>query len=284
MAAAVCLANGSRMPVLGLGTWQVKGVACKNAVLWALREGCRHIDTAAIYQNEAEVAQAIAESGVPREDVYITTKLSPYDQGYEEAKKALATSLQNLRTSYVDLYLMHWPGKSRIPPTSEENRVKREASWRAMEEAYEAGLCRAIGVSNFTVSHMQELLATCRVPPSVNQVELHPALQQRELVQWCRERGVQIEAYSPLGVGHLLKEAAVLSVAGRRGASPAQVLIRWGLQKGYVVIPRSAREEGVRENWASLSVQLTAEDVREMDGIEEARGTRRFCWDPSGVR
>lgn len=266
----VTLNNGVEMPVLGLGVWQVQtGNECRRAVLWALEAGYRHIDTARIYGNEKDVGAAIRESGLPRAEIFVTTKLWNGDQGYEKALRAFDHSLSALGLEYVDLYLIHWP----VPGT-------REDSWRALQHILEEGRSRAIGVSNYTDRHLAELLSWADVPPAVDQVEFSPYLYQVDLLEYCRGHGIQLEAYSPLTRGRQLKDVKLVNVARRVGRTPAQVLIRWALQHDLVVIPKSVRHARIVENAAVFDFSLSAEDMAVLDALDESH---RFAWDPSAV-
>ena len=265
----VVLNNGVAMPRLGLGVWQARrGEETRRAVLAALESGYRLIDTAAAYGNEHDVGRAVRESGLARADVFVTTKLWNADQGYDSTLRALDRSIEELGLGPVDLYLMHWP----VP------RLRR-ASWRAMEQVLQDGRCRAIGVSNFTVRHLEELLDACATVPAVNQVEFHPFLYQEELLDFCRGQGVQLEAYSPLARARRLRDRGVVEVARRHGKTPAQVLIRWGLQHGLVVIPKSTRRERIAENADVFDFALSPDEMRTLDALDEGLHT---CWDPTG--
>lgn len=266
----VTLNNGVEMPVLGLGVWQVQtGNECRRAVLWALEAGYRHIDTARIYGNEKDVGAAIRDSGLPRAEIFVTTKLWNGDQGYEKALRAFDHSLSALGLEYVDLYLIHWP----VPGT-------REDSWRALQHILEEGRSRAIGVSNYTDRHLAELLSWADVPPAVDQVEFSPYLYQVDLLEYCRGHGIQLEAYSPLTRGRQLKDVKLVNVARRVGHTPAQVLIRWAMQHDLVVIPKSVRHARIVENAAVFDFSLSAEDMAVLDALDESH---RFAWDPSAV-
>ena len=266
----VTLNNGVEIPVLGLGVWQAQtGNECRQAVLWALEAGYRHIDTARIYGNEKDVGAAIRESGLPRNDIFVTTKLWNGDQGYEKALRAFDHSLTTLGLDYIDLYLIHWPA----PGT-------RDDSWRALQHILAEGKARAIGVSNYTHRHLAELLVWADVPPAVDQVEFSPFLYQADLLDYCREHTVQLEAYSPLTRGRRLKDEKLAELARRVGRTPAQVLIRWALQHDLVVIPKSVRRERIVENAAVFDFSLSAEDMAVLDALDESH---RFAWDPSAV-
>jgi diketogulonate reductase-like aldo/keto reductase len=265
------LNNGVDMPVLGLGVYKSRpGRETRDAVHWALEEGYRHIDTARLYRNEADVGAAVKASGLPRGDLFIVTKLWNADQGYDKTRRALEQSLRDLDTDYVDLYLMHWPVAE-----------KRLESWRAMESLLEDGHCRAIGVSNFTVAHVEGLLARADVVPAVNQVEFSPFLYQRELLETCRRHGIQVEAYSPLTHGRRLADARVTAISRDHAKTPAQVLIRWGLQHELVVIPKSVRRERIAENRDVFDFEISADEMTQLDALHE---DLRVSWDPSDVR
>ncbi|GAO04067.1 aldo/keto reductase [Anaeromyxobacter sp. PSR-1] len=262
------LRGGVRMPVLGLGVWQSPpGDETRNAVLAALRLGYRLVDTARAYRNEEDVGAAIRESGVPRDEVFVTTKLWNSDHGYDSTLRACDESLRRLGLDRLDLYLIHWP----VPKL-------RGETWRAMERILADGKARAIGVSNYTVRHLEELLASANEPPSVNQVELHPFLLQRELVDFCKARGIQVEAYGPLVRGHKMENPVLQRVAHRVGRTPAQVLIRWGIEHGLVTIPKSVHEHRIRENADVFGFSLSPADLAALDGLDEGY---RTSWDPT---
>lgn len=262
------LRNGIDIPRFGLGVFRAGGgKPTQDAVRWALEAGYRHVDTARIYRNEEDVGAALAESGVPREEVFVTTKLWNDDQGYDEALRAFDASLEALRLETVDLYLMHWPVAD-----------KRLDSWRAMEKVHRDGRARAIGVSNFMPRHLEELFGAAEIPPAVNQIELHPFGQQREAVRWCREHDVVVEAYSPVTKGQRLDDPKLVAIAERVGRSPAQVLIRWSLQRDFVVIPKSSNKERIAENAAVFDFSLDEATMAELDGLEEGL---HLAWDPS---
>jgi diketogulonate reductase-like aldo/keto reductase len=264
------LNNGVEMPYLGLGVYQSPpGKTTQNAVRFALKTGYRHVDTARIYGNEADVGEAVRDSGVRREEVFVTTKLWNSDQGYESTIRACEASLRRLGLSYMDLYLIHFP----VPET-------RNDSWKAMETLLRNGKCRAVGVSNFMVNHLKELLENADVVPAINQIEFHPFLFQKELLDYCRGQGIQVEAYSPLARSERLSNPRLVTLARKYHKSPAQVLIRWGLQHGLVVIPKSTREDRIRENSQVFDFNLASEDMLVMDGLNE---NLRTNWDPTTV-
>jgi diketogulonate reductase-like aldo/keto reductase len=270
----VRLNQGTEMPVLGLGTFQSRpGPDTRQAVEWALQEGYRSIDTAAMYGNEADVGEALRASGIPRAEVFVTTKLWHTDQGYDSAKKACHQSLKRLGLEYIDLYLIHWPKAD-----SPSDRID---SWRALEELKAEGICRAVGVSNYAVRHLEELAAHSRLVPAVNQVEFHPFVYDPDLIGLCSAKGIQLEAYSPLTRNRRLDDPTVASIAQTHGRSPAQVLIRWGLQHRTVEIPKSIRRERIRENAQVFDFELTAEDMVRLDGLRDRR--RVTQWDPAEI-
>jgi methylglyoxal/glyoxal reductase len=266
----VKLNNNVQMPVLGLGVYQTApGKITQNAVKSALKIGYRHIDTARIYGNEVDVGQAVRGSGIPREDLFVTTKLWNSDQGYDSTLRACEASLKRLGLDYLDLYLMHFP----VPEL-------RGESWRAMVKLQQDGKCRAIGVSNFTIHHLKELLKEHELTPAVNQVEFHPFLYQKELLEYCQSKGIQVEAYSPLARGERFKHPRIASLAKKYSKTPAQVMIRWGLQHGLVVIPKSTGEERIRENSQVFDFAISGEDMRVLDSLDE---DLRLNWDPTNV-
>jgi diketogulonate reductase-like aldo/keto reductase len=236
-------------------------------VLAALRVGYRLVDTARAYRNEEDVGAAIRDSGVPRDEVFVTTKLWNSDHGYDATLRACDESLRRLGLDRLDLYLIHWP----VPKL-------RGETWRAMERILADGKARAIGVSNYTVRHLDELLASANEPPAVNQVELHPFLLQRELVEHCRAKGIQVEAYGPLVRGHKMEHPVLQRVAHRVGRTPAQVLIRWGIEHGLVTIPKSVHEHRIRENADVFGFSLSPADLAALDALDEGY---RTSWDPT---
>ena len=252
------LGPGVHMPVLGLGVWQLaSGRETEQAVEWALAAGYRHIDTAKLYRNERSVGAALARSGLPREQLFVTTKWQPLRRG---PRVELAQSLERLGLEQVDLYLIHWP----LP-----GRAGR--GWREFEELAEAGLARAVGVSNYGVDRLGRLLSGSGRPPAVDQVHMSPLHFPERLLAFCWERGVVVEAYSPLEQGRAVAHPVVVEVARRSGRSPAQVALRWALQHGAVVIPRSARRERIQENAALFDFELGDEEMRALDAIDAGR-------------
>jgi diketogulonate reductase-like aldo/keto reductase len=266
--ASLPLATGARIPQVGLGVYQSpRGAPTRDAVVTALRLGYRHIDTARIYENEADVGEGLRASGVPREQVFVTTKLWNSDQGYDSALRAFDGSLKRLGLDYVDLYLIHWPVAG-----------KRADSWRALEHLLAEKRARAIGVSNYMKPHLEELFSHAKVTPAVNQIELTPFLQRRETVELCHAKGIVVEAYSPLTRGKRLGHPVIVDVARKVGRTPAQVLLRWGIQKGVVVLPKSIHEARIAENAALFDFALDADAMGHLDALEEGLATG---WDPS---
>ncbi|ANF95352.1 aldo/keto reductase [Paenibacillus bovis] len=257
------LNNGVEMPWFGLGVWQVEeGEDATKSVTAAIKAGYISIDTAAAYKNEESVGKAIRESGVAREDLFITSKLWNGDQGYESALAAFDSTMEKLGLDVLDLYLIHWPVKG-----------KYKDSWRAMENLYKEGRIRAIGVSNFQPHHLDDLLADAEVVPAVNQIEFHPLLTQNELLDYCAQKGIQVEAWSPLAQGKLFDNEVVTTIAEKYGKSPAQVLLRWVLDKGVVVLTRSVKEERIVDNANIFDFQLTADEVDQLNALNKNERT-----------
>ncbi len=264
------LNNQVVIPTVGLGVWQAaRGSQTQNAVRAAVKAGYRHIDTARIYGNERDVGEGLRSSGVPRSELFVTTKLWNDDQGYDAALEAFDASLQRLGLEYIDLYLIHWP----VP-------TLRLESWRALERLLDDKRVRAIGVSNFMPHHLDELMKHARVKPAVNQIELHPFLQQRDAVAATRRHGIAVEAYSPLVRGQRLSDPRIVQVAKRLGRTPAQVLLRWGLDQDFIVLPKSVTESRIIENAQVFDFALDAEATAALDGLEEGRTTG---WDPRSM-
>ena len=262
------LSSGARIPQVGLGVWQTpSGTITRQAIAAALDAGYRHIDTARIYANEADVGAAVRASAVAREAVFVTTKLWNADQGYDRALRAFDASLERLGLDYVDLYLIHWPVAG-----------KRLESWRALERIHADGRARSIGVSNFLVPHVEELVGKATRVPAVNQIEVTPFLQRRETRALCAKHGIVVEAYSPLTHGMRLDHPVVQDVARRVGRSVAQVLLRWGLQHGLVVLPKSTKPARIVENGALFDFALDDRAMNELDALEEGLVTG---WDPA---
>lgn len=269
---SITLNNGVSMPQVGLGVWQAKdGQEVEKAVAVALACGYRLIDTAAVYGNEGGVGRAITNSPVPRSEIFLTTKVWNADHGYDQTIAAFEKSLQRLATDYVDLYLIHWP----VPA-----KDKYIETWRALEKLYSKGKVRAIGVSNFTIEHLERLMNETTVAPTINQIELHPHLSQKELRHFCRQHKIAVESYSPLGgSGGTLLDLPLLHEIGRRySKSPAQVIIRWHIQNGLIVIPKSTTPERIRQNIDVFDFDLQPDD---MDAINHLNANKRVGSDPT---
>lgn len=264
------LSNGVKIPVIGFGTWQVEdGRQAVDAVKEALAAGYRHIDTAQGYGNEESVGRAVKESGVKREDIFLTSKLVNDVRGYEQTKAAMDESLDKLNTSYMDLFLLHWP----VPVSFKQNWQEMNAeSWRAMEEYQQAGKIRALGVSNFHGRHVDELLKTAKLRPVVNQIRLCPGDTQDEVVAYSRGKGMLLEAYSPLGVGAVLKVPQMQELSEKYGKSVAQVAIRWSLQNGFLPLPKSITPARIRENADVFDFDLSPEDMRKISALKDVAG------------
>ncbi|XP_035761868.1 9,11-endoperoxide prostaglandin H2 reductase isoform X2 [Neolamprologus brichardi] len=246
--------------------------------MYALTEcGICHIDTAKRYGCEAELGKAVRESGLPRSDLWLTNKLWPSDYGYTAAKKACLDSCLEMGVKYFDLYLMHWP-ESKTPGGS--NREMRAETWRALEELYKEGVCRAIGVSNFLVHHLEQLKEDCTVIPHVNQVEYHPFQQPNHLIQYCRQEGIVFEGYSPLAKGQVFNNPTVLQIAEKHRRTPAQICIRWSIQNGVVTIPKSTKKKRIQENCEVFGFQLEDEDMAALGSLHDGR---HVTWDPTNV-
>ncbi|MCM3005565.1 aldo/keto reductase [Priestia koreensis] len=262
------LHNGVHMPWFGLGVYKVEeGQTAVDSVRLAIQHGYRSIDTASFYKNEESVGKGIRESGIPREELFITTKVWNTEQGYDETLAAFDQSLTKLGLDYIDLYLIHWPVKETFKET-----------WRALEKLYKDEKVRAIGVSNFNINHLERLLEDATVKPMVNQVEYHPLLSQEELHQYCKENGIQLEAWSPLMRGQLLENPVLLDIANKYSKSTAQIVLRWDLQNGVVTIPKSTKEQRIVENASIFDFQLTDDEMKRISNLNE---NKRSGTDPA---
>lgn len=262
------LNNGLKMPWLGFGVYQITdGNEVEDAVKYALEAGYRSIDTASVYGNEVGVGKAIQESNVAREDIFLTTKVWNTDQRNRRTLDAFEESLERLQTHYVDLYLVHWPVAGFYKDT-----------WKEMEKIYESGRAKAIGVSNFLVHHLGDILSDCKVVPAVNQIEFHPYLVQPELLQFCKTHQIQVEAWSPLMQGHITAVKVINDIAKKYNKTAAQVVLRWNLQHGVVTIPKSVNPDRIRENNQLFDFELSGEDIAALDALDKGK---RFGPDPA---
>lgn len=261
------LNNNVDMPWLGLGVFKMKdGDEAENAIRAALDYGYRSIDTAAIYRNEVSVGRAIRDSRIPRDELFITTKVWNANQGFLSTLKAFDESRNKLQLDVIDLYLIHWPVKGKYTET-----------WKALEKLYTDGSVRAIGLSNFLVHHIQDILEICEIPPMVDQVEFHPQLRQPELHRFCVDHQIQLEAWAPLGQSRSLQNPAVIEIAGKHAKTPAQILIRWDLQLEVVTIPKSSKPERILENSQVFDFSLDSSDMERISRLDE---NLRFSDDP----
>jgi diketogulonate reductase-like aldo/keto reductase len=263
----ITLDDGNSMPLFGLGVWQAQsGQETYDAVLYALNAGYRHIDTAEMYANEKDVGRAVNDSGINRADIFVTTKLWDSGLGYDHALKAFDDSLKKMKLEYVDLYLIHWPEKG-----------SQLAIWRALEKIQKEGRSRSIGVSNFAPKHLKELLIKDSQRPVVNQVELSPYLQQETIYSFCRKENIHLTGYCPLSRGERFADPKLCQLANEIHKSAAQLMIRWALQRGHTVIPKSVRPERIEENANVFDFNLSEEQMKVLDGLDQGL---RFCPDP----
>ncbi len=259
--------DGHKIPVVGLGTWKSEpGETTYKAVLDSINAGYRHIDTARAYDNESDVGRAVKDSETGRKELFITTKLWNKHQGYDEAIEACEKSLARLGCDYIDLYLIHWPLKG-----------KRNDSWKALIELQQRGLCRSIGVSNFTIDNLVELEEKFGILPVANQVEFHPYYYQKELLEYCNSKNIVIEAYSPLVHAKRMDEARLVLISKEMSKTPAQILIRWAIQRGMVVLPKSVNEGRIIENFSVFDFEISDSLMKRLDDLNESFVT---CWDP----
>lgn len=267
---AYLLNNGVTIPCIGFGTWQTPdGDVAYESVKTAIEYGYRHIDTAAMYGNEPSVGRSVRDSGIKRKDIFITSKLNNSYHGYEETKEAFTQTLSNLGTDYLDLYLIHWPN----PVKSRDHWKEANAgSWKAMEEFYDQGKIRAIGISNFLPHHIDALMETARIKPAVNQIRLCPGLTQKELADYCTDREILLEAYSPLGTGKIFSVPKMQELAKKYDKTIAQIGIRWSLQMGYLPLPKSVTPSRIKENADVFDFTLSKEDVAIIAGLTDCCG------------
>ena len=261
------LHNGVKMPYFGLGVYLSEdGQEVINAVKWAIEAGYRHIDTASIYNNEEGVGEGLKQSGINREEVFVVSKVWNADQGYESTLKAFNDSLERLNLDYLDLYLIHWPVNGKYKDT-----------WRALEHLYREKKVRAIGVSNFLKHHLEDLLKSAEIVPMVNQMEFHPYLVQQDLIDYCNAHKIQYEAWSPMMQGRIFELESIKKIGLKYGKSPAQVVLRWDLQKGVITIPKSAKKERIIDNASLFDFELSNDDMAYLEGLEKGQ---RFGPDP----
>lgn len=266
MQETIILNNGVEIPKLGFGTWKsTEGEEAYQAVLKALEVGYRHIDTARIYKNEESVGRAIKDSGIPREDIFVTTKLWNNAHSYEQAKEALDASLSRLGLDYVDLYLIHWPNPLMFRESWKEANAE---AWRALEEALAEGKVRAIGVSNFMEHHLDALLETAKIMPAVNQIRLSPGITQESIVSKCRDLGIVLEAYSPFGEGDLFGLAVLEEMAEKYGVSVAKLVLAWSLQHDFIPLPKSVTPSRIESNFDAFGLVISEEDMAILDTLE----------------
>ena len=255
----VKLSNGVEMPYLGLGVFLTReGTEVINAVNYALKAGYRHIDTASLYQNEKGVGTGVRECGIPRSEIFITSKVWNSDQGYSSTLKAFDESMKKLATDYLDLYLVHWPVNGKYKDT-----------WRALEKLYNDGRVKAIGVSNFLKHHLEDLLKSVEIKPMVNQVEFHPYAVQQNLIDFCKSQHIQFEAWSPLMQGKIFNSKHLNDLAAKYGKTTAQIVLRWDLQKGVITIPKSVRKEMIISNADLFSFELSVDDITSIDQLDQ---------------
>ena len=260
------LSNGTSIPCLGFGTWKTPAEEAARSVAEALRVGYRHIDTATAYGNEGGVGQAIAESGIPREEIFLTSKLWNPHQGYQSTLDAFARTLEALRTDYLDLYLIHWPHDPKYFDNWEEMNLE---TWRAFEELYESGAIKAIGVSNFRPRHLENIMKNAKIMPMVDQVEIHPGMPQDELIAFCREHNMVVEGWSPLSTGRIFSVPEVQEIAQKYGKSIAQVCLRWSVQRGVIPLPKSVTPARILENSQVFDFELEEADMQRISALTD---------------
>lgn len=269
--------NGLTIPKVGFGTWQAKDNEAKQSVIWALEAGYRHIDTAQGYENEEEVGEALKESGVPREEIFLTTKLHNKKHGYDNTKKAIEDSLKKLDTDYIDLMLIHWPNPIHFRDNWKEANAQ---SWKAMEEAVAKGKIKSLGVSNFQGHHLDALLETANIKPAVNQILLNPSEMQPDVVNYNNEDNIINEAYSPLGTGKVFDIDELKELAQKYDKSIAQVVLRWSLQHNFLPLPKTVTKERVWENADIFDFEIEEDDMATIDGLTGRAGSAK---DPDTV-
>ena len=269
------LNNGVSIPVLGFGTWKAEnGEVAYQAVLEALKAGYRHIDTAAIYKNEESVGRAIRDSGIPRQEIFVTTKLWNTNHSYDEARQAFEESMEKLGLDYLDLYLIHWPNPKPLRE-NDEWKTRNAEVCRAMEDLYQEGKIRAIGVSNFLPHHLDALLETARIIPAVNQVRLAPGVYQEEVVDYCKEKGILLEAWGPFGQGELFEQKEVQKIAAKHGKTVAQIAMAWSLAEGFLPLPKSVTASRIQSNLDCFGIELSKDEREVLKTISVTSGAPR---------
>ncbi len=265
------LSNGIKIPCVGFGTWRAPdGEVAVSSVKEALKVGYRHIDTAAAYRNEGSVGKAIKESGVPREEIFVTSKLWNADHGYESTLRAFEKTMEELELEYLDLYLIHWP----VPKIHREDwKEATLGTWRAFEKLYKEGKIKAIGVSNFKVHHLQHLIDNCEIKPMVNQIEFHPSCLREDIVNFCRENNILVEAWSPLASGEVFKVEELKPIAEKYNKNVAQLVIRWVLQKEVLPLPKSVHSDRIKSNGEIFDFEISYEDMHLIDKITSCKGS-----------
>lgn len=264
------MSNGKTIPCVGYGTYKTSGEEVYAAVLSAVKAGYRHIDTAAYYHNEEGVGRAVRECGVPREELFLTSKVWNTDRGYAQTKKAFADTMERLGLTYLDLYLIHWPA-NRKQFGDEAKRINVE-TWKALEELYAEGKVKAIGLSNFLPHHIEELMETAKVKPMVNQIEFHPGWAQLEVSEYCQKNDIVVEAWSPLGRKAVLDNEVLKGIGEKHGKKTAQVCVRWIMQHGILPLPKTVNPERMAENADVFDFELTAEEMKTIDGLKGLGG------------
>lgn len=252
------LNNGSNIPAIGLGTWRLQNI--EQLIIWAVETGYRLIDTASIYGNEKEIGNGVRNCGVKREELFVTTKVWPDEQGYKQTLAAIDNSLGRLKLDYVDLYLVHWPLSS---------KSKREETWKAMEEIYKTGKAKAVGVSNYTIELLKEMNEYAQIKPAVNQIELHPFWFRKELMNYCHEHNIALECYAPLARAKKLDDSRIIAIAKKYNKTNAQVALRWSLQHNNVVIPKTSHRERLQENIDVFDFEIAEKDMAVLDALNE---------------
>ncbi len=275
------LNNGTTIPSVGFGTWRMKDSAeCENAIISAINSGYKHIDTAAFYMNEKFIGDAIAKSGVDRSELFLTSKLWNTEHTYEKTMKAFFQTLENLQTDYLDLYLIHWPRPIAFRDNWEEANAE---TWRAFEELYNAGKIKAIGLSNFLPKHIDALLKTAKIKPMVNQIEIHPGLDRSDVIGFCKDKAILLEAWAPFAVGSTFEIDELKKLSKKYNRPISQIVIRWFLQNGIVPLPKSVTEHRIKENIDVYDFELLSEDMKIIDNITGDGEQFRLHHDPDNI-